>query len=822
MAIFGTITDARSIVAMLIALLAIDGRRIASAAVIQPPAVQERMFEWTVESHKAYADPFNDVDVDVIFTHGGQTWRVPMFWRGGQRWTVRFAPSAAGDYAYRLESTDPTNVELNGHEGHVKITAYGGPSDLLRHGPLRVSANGRYFEHADGTPFYWLGDTWWTGLSDRLSWKGFQKLTADRQAKGFTLIQIVAGLIPPEEQAPVDPGFRNEGGAVWDPEFKRINPRYFDYADRRIQFLLDHGMVPAIVGAWNQILRMTGLTKMKQHWRYVIARYGAYPVFWIVGGEVLDPSEAISQGYSDDDRASLAPGWTEVARYIRAIDPYRHPLSAHEAIPPWDTPLRDESLTDFDLFQSGHYGWSSIGIEVAQLNQHYSRTQITKPIVEGEIGYEKLGESHFEDFQRTAFWLSMLNGAAGHTYGANGTFEAYTGDKPLHRLQYSFLTWEEGMSLPGSYQIGLASKLLRQYQWWRFAPHPEWVTPRGTTLLEPHTQVVGFAFGSPDPEPCVECEPGDRVAEIESSYVAAEWKERHGTFRLPYAGGIPREVRFIYVPAVGLKPLPAPTVLGLETGVRYHAYWWEPSFGTRIDLGAIERPRPAAVLFDGSSLRTRGSAWKEDHSAAVLKGVKIANAVVRVDAESVTGAGLVLRFQDVDDHVAATYSARDQSLRLIERRGGIEHRLSGCAVPTIGPRITLSAEVRDDQAVASVTDGEKTYTTSIVNLHDLSTGTVGFLRGSKGAEQLYRSFQLRASPTLVKDTALQRSLYDAKDRYRGELLGGSTMIDSLRVPPWDDLGRVKHILLDAYRPDRLPTTGDWVLVLAAKASDSHQ
>ena len=130
--------------------------------------------------------------------------------------------------------------------------------------------------------------------------------------------------------------------------------------------------------------------------------------------------------------------------------------------------------------------------------------------------------------------------------------------------------------------------------------------------------------------------------------------------------------------------------------------------------------------------------------------------------------------------------------------------------------------MRDDQAVASVTDGEKTYTTSIVNLHDLSTGTVGFLRGSKGSEQLYRSFQLRASPTLVKDTALQRSLYYAKDRYRGELLGGSTMIDSLRVPPWDDLGRVKHILLDAYRPDRLPTTGDWVLVLAAKASDSHQ
>src|SRR4029079_1984184 len=129
---------------------------------------------------------------------------------------VRFAPPSSGEYTYRLQSTDAGNPDLNGKNGRGRISRYTGPNELLRHGALRVSANRRYFEHADGTPFYWLGDTWWSGLSTRLPWKGFQTLTADRKAKGFTVVQIVAGLIPTEEQAPSDPGYCNEGGCVWD------------------------------------------------------------------------------------------------------------------------------------------------------------------------------------------------------------------------------------------------------------------------------------------------------------------------------------------------------------------------------------------------------------------------------------------------------------------------------------------------------------------------------------------------------------------------------------------------------------------------------
>ena len=791
-----------------------------AAASATPHASANRVFEWTFESRKIYEDPFNDVDVDVIFTKDGESWRVPTFWRGGGKWSVRFAPPTPGEYKYCLESTDPSNPDLNGHEGRVTITAYAGTNALLRHGMLRVSANKRYFEHTDGTPFYWLGDTWWTGLSDRLPWEGFQKLTADRKAKSFTVIQIVAGLVPSnEELAPSDPGFCNEGGCAWQPEFKRINPQYFDYADRRLQHLIDNGLTPAIVGGWRQVLGQIGVAKMKQHWRYVIARYGAYPVFWIVGGEVYDPPEAVGRklpGLVQDGNLwdLRSPGWTEVARYVRATDPNRHPLTVHEIDPPFDVPLQDESLTDFDLFQAGHRGWPSIATAVAQLNLHYARTSVTKPLVVGEIGYEQLAQANFADFQRTAFWLAMLNGAAGHTYAAGPTFEAYSTDKPFHRYgKVSFLTWEEGMNLPGSYQVGLNATLLRQYPWWRFEPHPEWITTRGTTLLTPRTAVNGFDVDlikalTHDPPPA------------DDDLPLGEWHNQHGTFRLPYSAGVPGLVRVIYLPYFGFKFYPPPTVLGLESGVRYHAYYWEPSLGIRFDLGAVERPSAGETIREDKFGDGEASAWT-DYGAtksargggrlsasgkmlAVVNGVRETNLVAGVDAHSDAEADLVLRYHDADNYLAVVYSSKDQALYLLDRKKGVDGRpLGSTPVPAIGSDNRLTAEVRGPWSAASITDGQRTYTTPIVDVSNTSAGGAGLMHRDDGTTQSFDNFELRKSPTLVSDSHLEKKLYDARGGYRGELSG----------PGWDDFGKDTIILLDAYRPERLPSPQDWVLVL---------
>ena len=795
----------RGLVLLLVVLVEV------AALSAQPPSSQNRVFEWTFGSRKTYADPFNDVDVDVIFSKDGESWRVPTFWRGGSKWTVRFAPPTPGEYTYHLESTDTSNSDLNGHEGRVSITAYTGTNFLLRHGMLRVSANKRYFEHADGTPFYWLGDTWWSGMSTRLSWEGFQKLTADRKAKGFTVVQIVAGLVPPEEQAPSDPGYCNEGGCVWDPEFKQINPKFFDYADRRVQHLVDSEIVPAIVGAWSDILRQMGIAKVEKHWRYIIARYGAYPVFWIVGGEVYDPPEAVVSELSSlkvisNDLISMppmppSPGWTSVARYVRATDPYHHPLTVHEGVPWWshDYALQDESLLDFNLLQEDHAGWPSIANEVAQLNLHLARTSVAKPQVVGEIGYEDFGGSQLQDFQRVAFWLAMLNGAAGHTYGAVGTWESYTEDKPFQRARWSFMTWEEGMKLPGSYQIGLGAKLLRQYPWWRFNPHPEWVTPRGTTLLDPRSEIRGFN-------------------------VKEEWKAKNGDFNLPYAAGIPSEVRFVYLPYFTMYSLwkGPPTVLALESGVRYHAYYWEPGLGIKIDLGSVERPSPGSKIlednFEGEdtsvwvdygtkSLRSGGRMSGEGGMLAVLKAVSKTDLNASVDARSDADAGLVLRYHDAENYLVAAYSHKERAIYLLDRAKGVDGPpLGRTPVLTLGPDIRLTAEVRGPWAIVSIRDGKSTYTTPIVSMSNTSAGKVGLRHGTDGVSQDFDNFVLRQSPALVTDKQLERKLYDARGGYRGKLSG----------PGWDDFATEKTILLDAYRPPSFPTTQDWVLVLETR------
>jgi Protein of unknown function (DUF4038)/Domain of unknown function (DUF5060) len=762
------------------------------------------IFEQTFASQKSYADPFNEVDVDVVFTKDGETWRVPAFWRGGSKWTVRFAPPAAGQYTYHLESTDKANPDLNGHEARVSIAAYEGTSALRRHGMVRVSGDKRYFEQADGTPFYWLGDTWWTGLSDRLSWDGFQKLTANRKAKGFTVVQIVAGLVPSnEEQPPVDPGFHNEGGAVWDPEFKQINPGYFDAADRRIQLLVDSGIAPAIVGAWHQALGQMGVAKMEKHWRYIIARYGAYPVFWIVGGEVFDPpaemgSKATSIVLNGKVTDLRAPGWSEVARYIRSTDPYHHPVTVHEISPPFDIPVNEESLTDFDLFQPSHFGWPSIALEVALIDMCRSRTSVTKPEVVGEIGYEGIGGTHLEDFQRVAFWLGMLNGAAGFTYGANPVFEAYSTDKPFQRTKYTLLTVAEGMDLPGAFQISMGAKLLQQYPWWQFAPHPEWVAPRGTTLLEPRTQRNGSEVGSFD---SLFAEPYPQPSGSLWKYPAGEWKAKDGNIFLPYAAGIAGKVRIIYVPCFSLFCRTPPTVLGLEPGVRYHAFYWEPTLGVKFDLGAIERPSAGALLLDDKS---SGPMLALRNPLTIANQVNEKDLVASVDGKSDASATLVLRYHDPANYVAAVYSSTTKTVYILDREKGVDGSpLGSMPVADIGPAIQLRAEVRGGWAAVSIADGRATYTSEIVGVSNITAGGAGFRHEAGGRPQSYEHFELRKSPALVTDAHLEKKLYDARGTYRGELTG----------TPWDDFGKEKVLLLDAYQPAPLPMPQDWILVL---------
>jgi len=507
---------------------------------------QNQMVEWAYRSTRPYADPFNEVDLDVLVTDPqGRTRVVPAFWAGEGVWRVRYASSAPGQHRCVSRCSDAANSGLHEQQDVVEVHPYTGQHPLYGHGPLRVASDRRHLEHHDGTPFFWLADTWWMALCRRLSWPhDFQRLTADRVAKGYSVIQIVAGLYP--DMPAFDPRGANEAGFPWTPDYTRINPAYFDAADLRLAWLVEAGLIPCVVGCWGYYARWMGVPRMKQHWRYLVARYGAYPVVWCLAGEAIMPYYLSPD--KEGDRAWQRHAWTELATYVRETDPYQHPLTIH----PTDAArhqVEDASLLDIDLLQTGHSDRQSFGPTVHAVAQAVA-TAPPLPVINAEVCYEGILEANRQEVQRLMFWTCLLSGAAGHTYGANGIWQVNSRQDPYgpspHGLSWGDTPWDEAAQLPGGAQVALGKRLLQRYRWWRFAPHPEWISvPTGgqDALLR------------------------------------------------PYAAGIPAETRVIYFPWAGggwWFSAQSATVGCLEPDITYHAFFFNPVTGQDCPLGEVQ------------------------------------------------------------------------------------------------------------------------------------------------------------------------------------------------------------------------------------------
>jgi hypothetical protein len=492
--------------------------------------------EWSYASGKQYSDPFNQVEVDAIVTlPSGQEERIPAFWAGGSTWRVRYAPPVPGLYKVRSDSTDAANHDLHGQTFTLNVQPYSGQNPYYKHGVLKVAEDQRHFQHADGTPFFWLGDTWWMGLCKRLSWPdGFETLTADRVQKGFTIVQIVAGLYPDME--PFDERGANEVGYPWERDYSRINPAYFDEADVRIQHLADHGLAACIVGFWGYFIPRMGMTKVKQHWRYLVARWGAYPVVWCLAGEGTMPYYLSKT--KEQDAEKQKHGLTELARYVHSIDPHHHPVTIHPSSSA-RLCVDDPSVLDFDMLQTGHSDRQSVPNTIETVNRSIAASP-KMPVLIGEVCYEGIVEASREEVERFMFWAAILSGNGGHTYGANGIWQVNTREKPYglspHGHSWGGPPWDIAAQLPGSRQLGLAKALLLRYSWWKLEAKPELVEPRWSK--------------------------------------ADYWE--------PFVGRIPGEAVVAFLPSA-FKPV---TFNHLDAG-NYRAFFFNPSDATETPIGDV-------------------------------------------------------------------------------------------------------------------------------------------------------------------------------------------------------------------------------------------
>jgi len=239
------------------------------------------------------------------------------------------------------------------------------------------------------------------------------------------------------------------------------------------------------------------------------------------------------------DQEEQKLGWTEIARYVRETDPAKHMITIHPSSSARVT-VADPAVLDFDMLQTGHGDRASIPNTVESVIRSYKESP-RMPVLVGEVCYEGIMEASRQEVQRFMFWTSMLNGAAGHTYGANGIWQVNTKAKPYgpspHGRSWGDVPWDEAAALPGSRQVGVAKALLSRYRWWQMEPHPEWV--------EPHFGQKGY--------------------------------------NAPYAAGIPGELRILFCPPVWDPPL----VKALEKDVQYRAFFFNPATGKEQAIGAV-------------------------------------------------------------------------------------------------------------------------------------------------------------------------------------------------------------------------------------------
>ena len=498
------------------------------------------VIEWEYHSTYTYHDPFNALELDVYVTSpSGKRWILPAFWKGDQIWAVRFIAEEEGDYLTVTRCTDRQNLSLHKIEKKLTLHHASTTPSILN---LAIAKEKHYLETADGKPFFWFADTWWMGLSQRLCFpKDFHALTQDRKEKGFSVIQLVIGLFPDMDD--FDTRASNEAGLVWEENYTRINPQYFDKADARIKYLVDEALLPCILGAWGYYIHSLGLKKMKQHWRYIIARWGVYPTVWCIAGEGAMPYYLSTNGPKDRDKQIKA--WTEIGAYIKQIDPFEHLVTIH----PTDNGRQqvcDTSLLDFNMLQAGHSGYTSVENAMRLITSDKQESP-TMPTIMSEVNYEGIMHDTSAEVQRLTFWTSILTGAAGFSYGANGVWQVNTKETPFgaspHGGTWGNAPWDEAMTYKGSQHLGLAKQLLEQYAWWEIEPYQKWISPAH--------------------------EPYD--------------------YKAPRVSGIPSRLRIIYFYGP-IHPWSEPKyyIEALEEGVRYKATFWDPRTAQHTLLGLVK------------------------------------------------------------------------------------------------------------------------------------------------------------------------------------------------------------------------------------------
>ncbi|MFS0727535.1 DUF4038 domain-containing protein [Paenibacillus sp. 1P07SE] len=469
-------------------------------------AINEIAF-FTQETYSWWEEPFT-----VTFVHESRqlTLRMAPYWDGDNRWLIRFTLPAAGAWHWQLHAEEGVVQEA---PADVQWLAEPPDSAALRdnanwRGHVRVADGGRHFEFADGTPFFWVGDTNWNAMGGACGLEGpFHEWLQDRKRKGFNLIQTQffhasagnAGGLP-------FPSYARE-----TDDFSEMNPSFFQEADKKMQILWEEGFVIAANSTWIGKQDAISQRSALRFSRMLMNRYGAYNLLWSLAGEY-------QYSYPTGKRNPIpwtTEQWQALGRHVQERNPYRHPVTVHPSSRHgFDHPstwpreahlqssageFHQEEWLDFNWTQTGHQE-SMLWLVPYRQEENYALLP-PKPVLHSEGWYEghgreeRVGGAYDVRWQA---WVATLSGSCGQTYGAEGVWPFYDPDRPDYPIPYDTfdaLSWQRGIALPGSQYFKPYRAFFESIAWWELIPRRNWVLrndshPPLTDLTTPYCAAI--------------------------------------------------------------------------------------------------------------------------------------------------------------------------------------------------------------------------------------------------------------------------------------------------------------------------------------------
>ena len=418
---------------------------------------QWERFELKLKSRVRYTNAIQQAELDAIFVSPlGETNRVPGFWDGGKTWRIRFAPNTPGRWVYFTSCSDTANKGLDLQSGEFLCTAATGNTRFGEHGPVRVARDQRSLEHADRTPFLWLGDAAWNAPC-RAGLKDLEFYAGERVKQKFNVVQWK--LTPTAQKKPKT--------AFTGRTVINVDLEYWQELDAKVDLLNRAGLLNAIAPLWEIGTGADDALPEDQAialLRYAVARWGANDVAWIVAFEA-------------DRSGRPAARWQRIGRAV-----FGRIIHAPVILMPNETywvldEFRNEAWVDAFGFTTAQatnedsLQWLLTGPLTLERRKLPARPLLALWPPSENVTGAATGPSLNADQVRHLLWWSLLvTTPAGVSYRADDVANWNAQTEKLPKGKTTLPAWQQALSLPGANSIAPLNDAFNSIPFGRLLP----------------------------------------------------------------------------------------------------------------------------------------------------------------------------------------------------------------------------------------------------------------------------------------------------------------------------------------------------------------